>query len=132
MAPALSNYSRAKPRPLSRYSLARARQCDGEIDGLDQARLACDAAARYVESRAMVDRCPDDWKAEGDVHPAQRLPAAGLFVDGEAEQLHRDVPLVVIHRDHGVELLRPQLHKHRVAGHSPMNVVALLAQALDD
>ena len=63
--------------------------------------------------------------------PLKRLPAAGLAVDGEAEQLDRDVALVVIHGDHGVELLRPQFHEDGVAGHRPVDIIALLAQALD-
>src|SRR3984957_17479362 len=125
-------FSRGPSRaPLSPHRLARPRQRYGEIDRLDKARLARDSAARYVEGRPMVDGRPDDGKAERDVDAAQRLPAAGRLVDGEAEQLDRDVALVVVHGDHGVELLRAQLHKHGVAGHGPVNIKALLAQPLD-
>src|ERR1700727_1270632 len=118
-------FSRGPSRaPLSPHFLARVRQRYGEIDRLNKARLARDSAARYVEGRPMVDGRPDDGKAERDVDAAQRLPAAGRLVDGEAEQLHRDVALVVIHGDHGVELLRPQLHEHGVAGHRPVDIIA--------
>ena len=122
---------RAEPRPSSSHCLARARQRDGEIDRLDKARLAGDAAARYVEGRSVVDGGPDDGKAERDVHAAQSLPAAGFAVDREAEQLHRNVSLVVIHGDHGVELFRTQFHEDGIAGHGPVHIVPLLAQALD-
>ena len=46
-------------------------------------------------------------------------------IDLEAEQLDRDVPLVVIHRDHGVILPGAQLHEHGVAGHGPDHVEAV-------
>src|ERR1700733_6106507 len=117
--------------PLSAHCLARAPQRDREIDRLDKARLARDSAARDVEGRAVVDRRPNDGKTERDVHAAQRLPAAGLLVDGEAEQLHRNVALVVIHGDHGVELLRAQRYKDSVAGHRAVHIVSLFAEALD-
>jgi hypothetical protein len=44
IAPALSDRSlRAAAPPLNPHCLARARQCSGEIDRLDEARLACDS-----------------------------------------------------------------------------------------
>ena len=63
--------------------------------------------------------------------PLKRLPAASLTVDGEAKQLDRDMALVVIHGDHGVELLGAQFHEDSVAGHWPVDVVPLLAETLD-
>ena len=71
----------------------------GIIDGLDQAVLVGDALAGDVEGGAVIDGGADDRQAERDVDAGKLLPAAGRGIDLEAEQLHRDVSLVVIHRD---------------------------------
>ena len=55
----------------------RRRQALGILDRLDQAELVGDALAGDVERGAVVDRGADDRQAQRDVHPAQRLPAAG-------------------------------------------------------
>ena len=73
----------------------------------------------------MIDRGADDRQAERDVDAGQRVPRAGRRIDLEAEQLDRDVPLVVVHRDHRVELAGAQLHEDRVARHRPDHVEAV-------
>ena len=57
--------------------------------------------------------------------PRQRVPAAGRGIDVEAEQLDRDVPLVVVHGDHGVVLAGAQLDEHGIAGHRADHVEAV-------
>ena len=64
-------------------------------------------------------------RPERDVDARQRLPAAGRGIDLEAEQLDRDVPLVVIHRDHRVELAGAQLDEDGVARHRADHVEAV-------
>ena len=70
----------------------------------------------------------ESGRSEGPagVDAAQGLPAGGQPVDGEAEQLHQDVRLVVIHGDHGVDA-PPEISRSRVAGSRPVHVVALFA-----
>ena len=51
---------------------------------------------------------------------SSHLPVAGI--DLEAEQLDRDVTLVVIHGDHRVVLAGAQLHEDGVARHRPDHV----------
>ena len=49
--------------------------------------------------------------------PESVLPAAGRGIDLEAQQLDRDVALVVVHGDHRVVLAGAQLDEDGVAGH---------------
>ena len=56
---------------------------------------------------------------------------SGGRIDVEAEQLHRDVALVVVHRDHGVELPCAQLDEHRVARHRAADVQPVGTALLD-
>ena len=79
---------------LRRPRLAAA-QLPGHADRLDQAGGVGPAAAGDVERRAVVGAGAHQRQAQRDVH--------ALF---DAEVLHRDQPLVVVHRDHHVELAR--------------------------
>src|SRR4051794_20816171 len=110
---------------------AGGRECFGVVDRLDQAEFVGDALAGDVEGGAVVHRSADDRQAEGDVDAAQRVPGAGFRIDGEAQQLDRDVPLVVVHGDHGVELAGVQLHEDGVAGNRPNHVEAIGDALLD-
>ncbi len=56
--------------------------------------------------------------------PESGAPAAGRRIHVEAEQLHRDVPLVVVHGHHRVVAAAAQVHEHRVARHRPLDVFA--------
>src|SRR4051794_13683845 len=87
----------------------------GVFDRLDEAALVGDALAGDVEGGAVIDRGADDRQAEGDVDARKVFPLARLRIDLEAEQLHRDVPLVVVHGDHCVVLAGAQLDEDRIA-----------------
>ena len=93
----------------------RGGQLLGVFDRLDQALLVGDALADDVEGGAVVDGGADDRQAERDVDAGEVVPLAGGRVDLEAEQLDRDVALVVVVGDHGVVLAGAQLHEHGVA-----------------
>ena len=67
-----------------------------------------------VEGRAVGDARPDDRQAERDVDGAV-----------EADRLERDVPLVVVHRDDGVELAARARAKSVSAAIGPVDVDAL-------
>src|SRR4051794_37539352 len=110
---------------------AGGRERFGVVDRLDQAEFVGDALAGDVEGGAVVHRSADDRQAEGDVDAAQRIPSAGFRIDGEAQQLDRDVPLVVVHGDHGVELAGVQLHEDGVAGNRANHVEAFGDALLD-
>src|SRR3954452_15385639 len=110
---------------------ASGRERFGVVDRLDQAEFVGDALAGDVEGGAVVHRGADDRQAEGDVDAAQRVPGAGFRIDGEAQQLDRDVPLVVVHGDHGVELAGVQLHEDGVAGNRTNHVEAIGDAPLD-
>src|SRR6266516_450617 len=69
----------------------------GELDRLDQAALVGDPAARDIERGAVVDGGANNGQPERDVDTRQLRPFAGRRIDLEAEQLDRDVSLVVIH-----------------------------------
>ena len=56
--------------------------------------------------------------------PESVIPRAGRGIDLEAEQLDRDVSLVVVVRDHRVVLAGAQLDEHRVARHRPDHIAA--------
>src|SRR5919202_5680071 len=94
----------------------------GVFDRLDQAALAGDALAGDVEGGAVVHRGADDRQAEGDVDARQRLPPARRGVHREAEQLDRDVPLVVVHGANRVVLAGAQLPEHGVPGNRAANL----------
>ena len=80
----------------------------------------------------MIDRCANHRQTQRDIHPRQRLPNPGNGIDVEAEQLDRDVALVVVHGDDGVVMPRPQLYEDGVAGDGPLDVHALGAALRDD
>ena len=68
----------------------------------------------------MIDRRADDRQAHGDVY-------AGL----ETEHLHRAVALIVIHRQHDVEVASPGAEKQRVGRQRALNVPAAGASLRD-
>src|SRR5439155_15751019 len=98
----------------------------GVVDGLDQAVLVGNAFACDVEGRAVIDGGADDRKPQRDVDAGKLLPAAGRGIDLEAEQFYRNVPLVVIHRDHRIELAGAQLDEDGVPRHRPDDVEAVI------
>ena len=83
----------------------------GDPDGLDQARGPRPARPGDVEGRAVGDAGPDDRQAERHVDRAL-----------EAEGLEGDVPLVVVHRHHGVELAGDGADEEGVGGDRPGHV----------
>src|ERR1700751_503274 len=100
--------------------LRRARACGkafGIFDRLDQAALVGDALAGDIEGGSVVDRGANNRQSERDVDAGQFLPAAGGGIDFEAEQLDRNVSLVVIYGDHGVVLTGTQFHEYGVSRH---------------
>jgi hypothetical protein len=71
----------------------RVRKTSGEQHGFDHAGWIRNPFACDIECRSVIDRCPDDRKAECHVdRPAER------------EQLDRNQPLIVIAGDDGIEL----------------------------
>ena len=78
----------------------------GIFDRFDQASLAGDAFTGDIKRGAVVDRRSYDRQTKGNIHAAQRFPGPGFRIDRKAEQLDRNVALIVIHRNHGVELER--------------------------
>ena len=113
---------RQHPAHAAAARAARGGEALGIFDRLDQAALVGDALAGDVEGGAVIDGGADDRQAERDVDAGQVLPLAGRRIDLEAEQLDRDVALVVVHGDHGVVLPGAQLDEDRVAGHRPDHV----------
>ena len=53
------------------------------------------------------------------------------FGPPEGEELHRDQPLIVVARDHGVELASHRTSEHRVARIRPVDPCATLLRRLD-
>ena len=64
----------------------------------------------------MIDGGADDRQPERDIDAGKLLPFTRFRIYLEAEQLDRNVPLVVIHRHHRVVLARTQLDEHGIAG----------------
>ena len=94
-------------------ALVGAREARGEGDGGDHAGMLGDAAARDVEGRAVIDRGADEGQAERDVD--------GL---AEREALDGDHRLVMVARNHGVELAARGAQKDRVGRVRPRHVQA--------
>jgi hypothetical protein len=85
-------------------------------EGVDKAFCRRHAFVGDIERRAVVDRSADYRQAERDVDRAL-----------EIEQLDRDVALVVVHADHGVEpFLLHGLVEDRVGGEWALDVDSLL------
>ena len=85
------------------WRLSRMDQLDGHRDRCQHAALTGNATAGDVECRAMVDRCAHDGQSDADVDP---------FVEGQ--QLHRNVPLIVIHRYHNVPGAAKRTQEHGI------------------
>src|SRR5207302_5410924 len=68
---------------------------------------------------------------DGDVDARQPGPLLDRLVVLEAERLHRDVTLVVIHRDDDVELAAAGPREERVGGKGTGDVEAVGAGRLD-
>src|SRR4051812_22461398 len=77
----------------------------GDADGLDEAGGLGAALPGDIEGRAMRDAGADDRQAERDVDRSV-----------ETDRLERDMALIVVHRDHGVELAGHGAHEQRVGG----------------
>jgi len=83
-------------------------ELDGERDGLEQAAGIGAAAPRDVERRAVIDRRAHDRQSQG-------------YIDrvAEARALDHRQTLVVVHRQHGVELAESRGHEGCVRGYRP-------------
>src|SRR3990172_7535890 len=75
----------------------------GQQDRLYHAAWIRGAGARDVEGGAVIDRGADDGEADGDVDPPF-----------EADQLQRDMSLIVVHGDHGIEFAALQAVEERI------------------
>ena len=75
-----------------------------------------------IEGGAVIDGGADDRQAERDVDAREVLPFAGGGIDLEAQQLDRDVSLVVVHGDDGVILAGAQLDEDGIAGDRPDHI----------
>jgi DeoR/GlpR family transcriptional regulator of sugar metabolism len=110
--------------PSGNLSLTRSgpggRQLGGLAERLDQAEVTGLSGSRDVERGAVVHRGPDHRQPDGDVNA--RL---------EPHYLHRAVTLVVVHRDHEIEVTPPGAEEHRVRRQRPGGVDALGLGTLD-
>ncbi len=79
----------------------------------------------------MVDGHAQKRQADGDVHARQPGPASAGFVIREAQGLHRDVPLIVIHGDDDIKLPAPSAGEQGVGGQGPEDVKAVAPGRLD-
>src|SRR5579871_944413 len=77
-------------------------------------------ASRDVEGRAVIDRRANDRNASGNVDRAF-----------EIEELHRNVALVVVHRDHQIVRAARRLQENRVGGMRSAARNARGARAID-
>ncbi len=88
---------------------------------------------RALQALDVGDVAPDDverraGRAGRDRH---RQPAVERDAALEAQELHRDLALVVVHRDHGVVVAIARRDEHRVGGQRPVGVDALAARTRD-
>src|SRR5207248_8833428 len=90
-----------------------------------------DALPGPVERGAVIDGHAQEWQPDGDVDTRQAGPLLDRLVVLEAERLHRDVALVVIHRDDDVELAAAGAREERVGGQGTGDVEAVGAGRLD-
>ena len=112
-------------------SPSRAQHVSGHRDGLDHALGIGDALPGAVEGGAVVHRHAQEREADGDVHAGQPRPRARRLIEREAERLHGDMALVVVHRDHDVELAAARAREQRVGGQGTVHVEALAPRRLD-
>src|SRR3972149_5330431 len=68
------------------------------------------------DGTAVAHRDAQEGEADPDVDAREAGPALARFVVLEAERLHGDVPLVVVHRDDDVELAAARAGEHGVRG----------------
>ena len=71
----------------------------------NHARRICDSLAGDIERGAVIGRGADEWQSNCDIHGAIEL-----------QRLERNQPLIVIHRDRGVEIKRVGLADERGVG----------------
>src|SRR5437763_15755264 len=89
-------------------ALVGASEMRGQLDGGDHARMLSDAPARDVEGRAVVNRGAYERQAQSDV---DRL--------AEREALDGDHRLIMVTRNHRVELAARGAQEDCVAGCGP-------------
>src|SRR2546423_5304258 len=116
-SPSFSVHSSYFNRPAA---LVGARQTRGQRDRGDHARMLCSPAARDVESRSVVNRRAYERQAERDV---DRLAERETF-DGD----HR---LIMVTRNHRVELAARCAQENRVRGVRPRHLKSFFAASLD-
>ena len=64
----------------------------GKIDRRDHAIGSSDVLTGNIERRSVIRRCADKWQPKRDIHARIK-----------SNQLKRRQPLIVIHRNHGIE-----------------------------
>src|SRR5205085_2864320 len=101
-------------------ALVGASEMRGQLDGGDHARMLRDAPARDVEGRAVVNRGTYERQAQSDV---DRL--------AEREALDGDHRLVMVTRNHRVELAARRAQEDRVSRVRPRHFKPLRAARLD-
>src|ERR1700730_2593749 len=127
------------PSPPTAPGMSRAGACSGlcgehaygDVDGFEHALGVGDALPGAVEGGAVVHRDAQERQAHRDVDAGEPGPRPALLVVVEAEGLHRHVALVVVHRDHDVELAAPRAREERVRGQGAVHVEALTSRVLD-
>src|SRR6516164_8501973 len=96
-------------RPLADASSSD--QKHGDLGGFEQRAMIRPPLSRDVIRRPMSDAGADDRQTQRDVDSRQT-----------GQQLERDVPLVMIHRDDAVELPTLRLHEQRITRQRTGNV----------
>jgi hypothetical protein len=72
-----------------------------------------------------------EGEADGDVDAGEPRPRARGLIEREAQRLHRDMALIVIHGDHDIELAAARAGEQRVGGQRSVHVEALAPRGLD-
>ncbi len=101
---------------------AGAEHAHRDVQGLEHALGIGDALPGPVERGAVVHRHAEERQPDRHVDAGEAGPGAALLVVVEAERLHRHVPLVVVHRDHDVELAPAGAGEDRVGGQGTVHV----------
>ena len=99
------------------------RHVDRQVDGVDHALPTRHAFAGDVKGDAVIDRRPDDGRPSVTLTPstADHVPLRGSTES--PRKLHRNVSLVVIHRDDGVVLPGSRFDEDGVSGTGPSTVI---------
>jgi hypothetical protein len=90
------------------------------FDGFNQAGGIGTSFPGNVIGGAVVHGCPDNGQSQGDIHPVL-----------EMNQLKGNQSLVMVHAHHGITTGLYGVIEHRIRGHGPLNIQALVLCGFD-